>query len=339
MIERLVMVGLAIAVMVSVVIGSFAAGSDEADLVIYCAHDSIHSEALIRDFESETGLRVQVLLDSEASKSLGLTERLVREADNPRCDVFWNNQLLGTMDLAARGLLQPYRGSGWRRMPAAVKDADGLWTGFAARIRVWLVDTRKIAADEGRILTLWQTDPQQLAMAKPLYGTTLSHLTALWARDGAVATQRWHNEAIDKGLRIVNGNSITARLVARGAIAAALTDSDDALVQMRSNPHLRMIPARIDGKVLCLPNAISLVKGARNAANGQIFIDWLLAENQERALAFGSARQIPLAPTQPQDLPPEVLQLAAWAQDAVDLRPLAQARGDCLQWLKQRWLQ
>ena len=61
------------------------------DLVIYCAHDAIYSEAILEHFTQKTGIKVTPRFDSEATKSLGLTELLVQEKDHPRCDVYWSN--------------------------------------------------------------------------------------------------------------------------------------------------------------------------------------------------------------------------------------------------------
>ena len=60
-------------------------------LVIYCAHDAIYSEAILEHFTQKTGIKVTPRFDSEATKSLGLTELLVQEKDHPRCDVYWSN--------------------------------------------------------------------------------------------------------------------------------------------------------------------------------------------------------------------------------------------------------
>ncbi|MFO7958395.1 MAG: hypothetical protein R6X33_15010, partial [Candidatus Brocadiia bacterium] len=114
-------------------------GGDE--LVVYCAHDSVYSESVLNDFEEQTGIPVAVKFDTEATKSLGLIELLIREKENPRCDVFWNNELLGTMDLKTEGVLQPYKGPGYERIPAAFKDPEGYWAGFGARLRVYIVNT------------------------------------------------------------------------------------------------------------------------------------------------------------------------------------------------------
>src|SRR5262245_51615046 len=88
-------------------------------LVVYCAHDAVFAESILRHFERQTGQRIAVRYDTEATKSLGLVELIQRERTHPHCDVFWNNEVLGTLELANAGLLEPYRGSGYARIPAA----------------------------------------------------------------------------------------------------------------------------------------------------------------------------------------------------------------------------
>jgi hypothetical protein len=69
-------------------------------LVVYCAHDAVFAEAILDDFEKQTGIPVVVKYDTEATKSLGLVEQIIQDGAKPRCDVFWNNEMLGTVDLA-----------------------------------------------------------------------------------------------------------------------------------------------------------------------------------------------------------------------------------------------
>src|SRR5580692_10488010 len=110
---------------------------------VYCAHDAIFADAIFDEFTRQTGIQVDVTYDTEATKSLSLVNRLERERERPVCDVFWNNEQVGTMDLARAGVLESYKGSGYERIPALYKDPEGRWVGFAARMRLWIVNTQK----------------------------------------------------------------------------------------------------------------------------------------------------------------------------------------------------
>ena len=66
-------------------------------VVVYTTHDQIYSEPVFRRFEEKTGVRVKVVYDTEATKTVGLANRLAAEARNPQCDVFWNNEVTRTV--------------------------------------------------------------------------------------------------------------------------------------------------------------------------------------------------------------------------------------------------
>src|ERR1051326_7210454 len=82
--------------------------SDKGRVVLYCAQDREFAEELLGDFTSQTGLAVTPKYDTEADKSVSLYEELVRERERPRCDVHWNNEILGTIRLQRLGMLEPY---------------------------------------------------------------------------------------------------------------------------------------------------------------------------------------------------------------------------------------
>ena len=303
---------------------------DRDPLVVYCAHDAIFSEKILRDFEKRTGVKIVIRFDTEATKSLGLVELLASEKDAPRCDVFWNNELLGMLDLQERGVLAPYRGPGWERIPAAFRDADGNWAGFAARLRVWIVNNRaQLPADP------FAGDLPRVVIAKPLYGTTLTHYSLLWQRWGAEKLQAWHRDLRARGLREANGNAAVKDLVAEGVCDFGFTDTDDFFEAKDAGKPVAMQPVRIDGgATICIPNTVAIIRGTKRVAEAQRLVDFLLSEETELALARSASRQIPLGPVPDDALPPEVRELKTWAADGAPLAGLSKARAECLAWLK-----
>src|SRR5438132_427024 len=77
-------------------------------VVLYCAHDREFAEPILAEFTCRTGWEVVVRYDSEANKSVSLCEDLLREAGRPRCDVHWNNEIIGTIRLERAGILASY---------------------------------------------------------------------------------------------------------------------------------------------------------------------------------------------------------------------------------------
>ena len=299
-------------------------------LTVYCAHDSIYAESILRDFTRQTGIPVAARYDTEATKSLGLTELLVREKVAPRCDVFWNNELLGTLDLQEKGILAPYRGPGWQRIPANFKDADGHWTGFAARMRVEISQAQKAAP----------FDLARFAIAKPLYGTTLTHYAVLWQRQGREKTIAWHRDWRARGVRELRGNAAVKDAVANGACDAGFTDTDDFFQAKDAGQPVIMRPVQLDdGATICIPNTVAIIRGTRRETDARRLVDFLLSAETELALARSKSRQIPLGPVPEEQVPAEVRELRGWTADAVPLANLLPARNECLAWLKAEYVQ
>ena len=284
-------------------------------LVVYCAHDSVYSEEILRQFEEQTGIKVVRQFDTEAAKSLSLVNRLLAEKEHPQCDVFWNNEVLGTVRLAEAGVLEPYRGPGYERIPKQFRDPEGFWTGFAARLRVWIVNTDRTDADPELLKTKFDAaDLSSVAIAKPLYGTTRVHYAVLWKEWGGDSLKAWHTDTRDRGMLEVNGNSTVKNLVADGKIDCGWTDTDDYFLAVDDGKPVTAVPVRTNsGHPICIPNSVAIVKGTKHRKVAERLVDFLLSEETELTMARSSSRQIPLGPVEKQDLPNEVQQLAEWA--------------------------
>ena len=309
-------------------------------LVVYCAHDAVFAEKILRDFERATGVPVAVRFDTEATKSLGLVELLLRETATPRCDVFWNNEWLGTRRLADANLLLPYRGPGHARIPAEWKDAAARWTGFAARLRVWIVNTRALPAFNDAALERALAAPNltRVALAKPLFGTTFTHYTALWDRWGPERTRAWHRDWRARGVtEAAGGNAAVKTLVASGVCDLGLTDTDDFFEAKDDGAPVAMLPVRLaDGATIVIPNTVAILRSTRRLAAAQRLVDFLLSAETELALAKSGSRQIPLGPVADANaLPPEVQTLRGELTRAYPLAQQPDAVAEaCLTWLK-----
>ena len=317
-------------------------GSNGPDpLVVYCAHDSVYSEEVLRRFERETGIAVSVKFDTEATKSLGLVNQLIAEKEHPRCDVFWNNQVLGTMDLTDHDLLLPYRGPGWKRIPDAFKDPEGRWTGFAARLRVYIVNTDRLEATPEAIEErLAAEDQSRFTVARPLFGTTLTHYRLLWHVWGGEKLQAWHRETRERGLVEAASNGQTKNLVAEGVCDLGWTDTDDFYVALDAGKPVAQVPVRLDdGSTISIPNSVAIIRGTKRLEQAQRLVDFLLSEESELALSRSKARQIPLGPVADEKLSDDVRQLRRWAEEGYDLNRIGDARHECLEWLKSEYLE
>ena len=117
----------------------------EESVVLYSAADREYATPILDAFErANTGTEIARQFDVEASKTLGLVTRIERENERPKCDVFWNNELIHTIRLQKQGLLASRRWKVPDSWPKGFKAKDGTWIGFAARARVLLINKKNL---------------------------------------------------------------------------------------------------------------------------------------------------------------------------------------------------
>jgi len=319
---------------------AFSFLSDRGEhLVVYCSHDSVFSEAVLRDFTAKTGITVTPRFDTEAGKSLGLTEKISLEKEQSDCDLYWSNETLSLLQLKKEGLLATYKGSGWKRIPDNFKDADGTWTGFAARLRVIIYNSDKIDAEEARKRALMQQDNlSRFTIAVPLYGTTLTHYACLMLQLGEEKLKELHNDRRQRKLLFAPGNGPVRDLVAAGKCDAGWTDTDDFFGAVDKGRPVAMLPATLpDGSTICIPNGVAILKSSRNRDAAEKLADYLLSEEVELKLAASGARQIPLGPVNSEP-PADVKKLIPMAARGVSLERTLEVRRQLIDWLKQEQL-
>lgn len=315
---------------------------DADALVVYCAHDAVYAKPILEAFEKETGIALRIKYDTEATKSLGLVELIARERNNPRCDVFWNNEQLGTMRLAADDLLVPYKGDGWQRIPDAYKDPDGQWVGFAARMRVWIVNTDFVDSTRSGIdKAIAAADHSRVAVAKPLFGTTRTHYTVLWDHLGADAVKAQHADWRKRGVIELAGNGPVADAVANGTAHFGLTDTDDFFSRRDRGAPVEMVPFTLDdGRAIVIPNTAAIVRGTKRTAQAQQLVDYLADYQTQLKLASSTSRQIPIG--QPPlggeiAYPSDVVKLMEFVTSGYPLHTLDESRKACLDWLRAEY--
>jgi iron(III) transport system substrate-binding protein len=245
-------------------------GLDEARrLVVYTSQDQVYAEPLLRDFERQTGVRVEALFDSEAVKTVGLANRLLAERSRPRADVFWNNEELRTRLLQARGVL-----------------AGGeAWAVLGYRSRRLTVNTKllSLARAPARVADLtnraWSG---KIALAYPMFGSTSTHFLALRQRWGTAAWETWCRALQANRPLLVDGNSVVARLVGRGEAWIGLSDSDDILAEQQAGSPVAMLPLAED--LLLIPNTAAVVQGCPHPQAAARFLAFLRSEQVARKL-------------------------------------------------------
>jgi len=286
-------------VMLCVVMGACSQSAKEAQsVVVYTSADQVFAESVFEHFEEATGIRVLAVFDTEATKTTGLVNRIISEKNNPRADVFWNNEVFNTIRLKRAGILEPYVSPNAEDIPKGLKDSTGCWTGFAARLRVIVYNTEAVPADEAPRSIFELAEPKwrgAAAIAYPQFGTTLGHMGALLTALGDARFKEYVDALKANDVRLCDGNSQVRDLVGRGEMLVGLTDTDDVFVgKERGQPVEMVVPDRDGMGALVIPNTVMLIKGARHPGAARRFIDFLLSVEVEQMLAQSASGNIPV---------------------------------------------
>jgi len=251
-----VLIGLLIWLLFPLVVQRNGILSDQ-QVVIYTSQDQVYAEPILKDFEQQTGIEVRAVYDSESVKTVGLVNRLVAEKDRPQCDLFWNNEELRTRQLAAMGLFEKWAAGGHRSRRIAV-NTNKVSMAAAPRSLTELTNER------------WRG---KVSLAYPLFGTTAAHFLALRQFWGAERWEKWCRALAANKPFLVDGNSVSAKLVAKGEAWVGLTDSDDIAAEQREGASI--VPLPLTEESLLIPNTVAVVRGARHQQAAEKLYDYL----------------------------------------------------------------
>jgi len=229
-------------------------------VVVYTSQDEVYAEPIFRDFQTQTGIEVRAVYDSEAVKTVGLVNRLLTEKSNPQCDVFWNNEEFRTRQLAAHEVFRQTNG----------------WTHLGYRTRRMVINTKLLpAANRPRTFrdatnSLWRG---KAALAYPLFGTTSTHFLALRQAWGDQAWQQWCRTLVANQPFLMDGNSVVVKQVARGEAWFGFTDSDDIAGSIREGFPVEPLPTTEE--TLFVPNTVGVIRDGPHPDAAQRLFEFL----------------------------------------------------------------
>ena len=267
-------------------------------VVLYCSVDQEYAEPIVAEFEKLSGIDVLVRFDTEATKTLGLVQRIRAEAGSPAADVFWSSEIFYTIRLGREGLLAGFESEKTIDWPGLFKDPNGLWYGFALRGRVIGYHTKRVADGEAPrsledvLESKWKG---RLVMAEPEFGTTGGDVASWFVHYGPQRAKEILEGLKSNEVRLVAGNSTAVRMVATGQADICFTDTDDVYAAQRNDwpVGMNMLDQGGDG-ALAIPNTAAVIQGGPNPEEAKELMDFLLSERLEELLAQSDSHNYPI---------------------------------------------
>lgn len=257
-------------------------GSSGPSIQVYSAR-TYGAEKAYAQFTKETGVDVEFLNGKDAE----LRERLQAEGADTKADVFLTTDAANLALAAEQDLLQPTSSAQLEAaVPASLRDPQDRWFGLSQRARVIIYNTQKV-------------QPSQLstyaALGESAWKDRLCFRTSTSPYTQSLVASMIANTGVEKARATVDGwmannpqilaNDVEiVRTVAAGGCDVGVTNHYYAARELAKNPQLGVgvfFPNQATTGTHVNISGAGVVKGADDAANARLFLEWLATKGQE----------------------------------------------------------
>lgn len=258
--------------------------AQEGPVVIYTAHKSSIVDRLLPVFESETGLKAEVVQLGSGD----IARRARAEAGAPAADVIWS--ISGSQLTELADILEPYQPPEFDKIDTQFV-ANAAWTPYTAVVYVLAVNTDLLPLEEAPKSWAELADPKwQGLIASARADGSGSAMQQLQAVLTIFGDDGWNKYAeIAKNFVFTDSSGAVPRFVADGETQMGLTLEDNALEYVQGGAPVGVVLLS-DGTV-ATPDGVGLVKGGPNPEGGKAFIDWALSKSTQELLATNIGRR------------------------------------------------
>ncbi|BDG25754.1 Fe(3+)-binding periplasmic protein [Thermus thermophilus] len=264
-------------------------------LTIYSGRGQSLVEPLVKQFQEETGIRVQVRYGTDAQILAALQEEGARSP----ADIFWANTAGALGQAAARGLLRPL-GETLLKQPAAFAPASKAWVPVTVRLRVLAYNPQKFKPEElPQSLMDLPRFAQERGLAgrigwTPTYSSFQDMVAGIIALHGEAKAREWLQAMKALSPKAYASNPAMLDAIRAGEVDLGSTNHYYVVRFRRAGYRLGMHHFR-DGDAgnLALVTGAGILKTSKNLAAATRFLTFLLSP-QAQQYFVGNIGEYPL---------------------------------------------
>lgn len=256
----------------------------EKELVVYSGRDEKLIGDLIKQFEQETGAKVQVRYGDTAE----LAAAILEEGNNSPADVFFAQDAgaLGAMQKAGRTSNLPEQFL--NQVDARYRSNAGQWVGVTGRVRTVDYNTNLIKPDQLPNSIFDFTDPKwkgKIGWA-PTNGSFQAFVTALRVAQGEEKAKLWLEGIKANNPQVYPKNTAIIEALSRGEIAVGFVNHYYLEKFKQENPNAPVAHHFTDD-VGSLVNVagVTILNSAKHPQIAQKFVDFLLGNEAQKYFA------------------------------------------------------
>ena len=256
------------------------ASSGSNELVIYCPHPLEFINPLVDEFETQTGISVEVV----AAGTGELLKRVESEQGNPLGDIFWGGSI-STMK-PSKDLFEDYQSVNEDAVYDDMKNVEGSLTRFTNIPSVIMVNTDLIGdiKIEGYEDLLNPELKGKIAHCDPSKSSSsYEHLiNILYAMGNGNPEDGWdYVEKLCENLdgKLLSGSSAVYKGVADGEYTVGLTFEEGGAKYVADGAPVKLVYMK-EG-VISKPDGVYIIKDAKNMENAKKFIDFVTGKDAQ----------------------------------------------------------
>jgi len=254
-------------------------------LVVYSPHPADFIDAIVKEFEVETGIKAEVV-------SAGTGELLTRieaERDNPSCDVLWGGSRASLEKY--KQYFEPYVSENEDSFIARYIEDGRLYTPFTAIPTVFMYNSNLVPAGTqprswaDLLDSKWRG---KIAFADPALSSSSFEalVNMLFALGGERPEKGWDYvarfvENLDG--RLLGGSSVVYNGVANGEYAIGVTFEEAAAIYRRQGAAVGIVYPS-EGTIV-EPDGVAVIRGAENRENARLFVDFVTSKKVQTKIA------------------------------------------------------
>ena len=255
-----------------------ASGEEEPVLVVYTARSEALNNAVIPEFEKDTGIKVEVVVAGTGE----LLKRAQSEKDNPLGDIFWVADQ--TMLSSSKDLFMEYVSPEDSNMLEAFRNNTGYFTPAFADPTVMIVnkDLKGDMKIDGFEDLLNPELKGKIAFADPAASSSsFEHLVnMLYAMGGGNPDNGWDyvkQFCAQLDGKLLGGSSAVYKGVADGEYTVGLTFEQGSAQYVGAGAPVKTV--YMSEGVIFRGDGVYIIKGCPNESNAQKFVDWLTSKD------------------------------------------------------------
>lgn len=254
-------------------------GGSDKELTVYTARSESLNNAVIQNFEKDTGIKVNVVVAGTGE----VVKRVASEKENPLGDVLWAGS--EAMLASKKDLFQEYVSPEDKNMMPEFRNTTKFFTPAFSDPTVMIVNTdmTKDMKVEGFTDLLNPALKGKIAFGDPVNSSSAFQSLVVMLYDMGngepFSAPAW--EYVDKFLaqlegKMSNSSSQVYKGVAGGEYAVGLTWEDPAASLVKSGAPVKVVFPK-EG-ALYAPQSVQIIKNCKHPDNAKKFIDYMLSE-------------------------------------------------------------